>query len=50
MRALLMGDKQDFDVCAAKGRGMLLRENAAGGTGRGRGVFGGPIGEMETGR
>jgi hypothetical protein len=29
----VMGDEQDSDVCAAKGRGMLLRQNAAGGTG-----------------
>jgi len=45
-----MGDKQDLDVCAAKGRGMLLRENAAAGTGRGRGMFGGPIGGWRRGR
>ena len=44
-----MGDEQDSDVCAANGPGMLLRENAGGGTGRGRTMFGGPIGSWRWG-
>lgn len=47
----VMGDEQDSDVCAAKGRGMLLRESgASGGTGRGRGIFGGCVGRWRWGR
>jgi hypothetical protein len=37
----LMGEKQDSDVCAAKGLGMFMGGKAAGGMGRGRGMFGG---------
>jgi hypothetical protein len=39
----LMGEKQDSDVCAAKGLGMFMGGKAAGGVGRGRGMFGGAL-------